>query len=68
MRINKDKKVRMSKWHVIPLSREQKVYAAIDAYVGEMFLKKACSFSQIFVLGFFKIVSASKAARKTGKR
>lgn len=37
MRINKDKKVRMSKWHVIPLSREQKVYAAIDAYVGENF-------------------------------
>lgn len=33
MRINKDKKVRMSKWQTIPLSKEQKVYAAIDAYV-----------------------------------
>lgn len=33
MCINKDKKVRMSKWHIIPLSKEQKKYAATDAYV-----------------------------------
>lgn len=33
MRINKDKKVRMSKWHIPNLSREQRIYAAIDAYV-----------------------------------
>ncbi|GJQ78825.1 WRNexo [Trypoxylus dichotomus] len=34
MRINKDKKVRNSKWHVIPLSEEQQIYAATDAYVS----------------------------------
>lgn len=33
MKINKDRKVRMSKWHIVPLSKEQQVYAAIDAYV-----------------------------------
>lgn len=34
MRINKDKKVRNSKWHVMPLTKEQQIYAAIDAYVS----------------------------------
>lgn len=34
MRINKDKKVRNSKWHIIPLSKEQLEYAAIDAYAS----------------------------------
>ncbi|KAK9890365.1 hypothetical protein WA026_010458 [Henosepilachna vigintioctopunctata] len=34
MRINKDKKVRMSKWGVIPLSKHQKSYAATDTYAS----------------------------------
>ncbi|CAH0562517.1 unnamed protein product [Brassicogethes aeneus] len=34
MKINKDKKVRMSKWHIIPLSEAQQKYAAIDAYAS----------------------------------
>lgn len=34
MKINKDRKIRMSQWHVIPLSKEQQIYAAIDAYVS----------------------------------
>lgn len=34
MKINKDKKVRMSKWHVVPLNTEQQIYAAIDGYVS----------------------------------
>ncbi|XP_053978364.1 3'-5' exonuclease isoform X1 [Hylaeus volcanicus] len=33
-RIDKNKKVRMSKWHIHPLSEEQKNYAATDAYVS----------------------------------
>ncbi|XP_076238456.1 WRN RecQ like helicase isoform X2 [Calliopsis andreniformis] len=33
-RISKDPKVRKSKWHVHPLSEEQKTYAATDAYVS----------------------------------
>lgn len=37
--INKDKKVRMSKWHVIPLSEEQQKYAATDAYVSKQYIK-----------------------------
>lgn len=31
--IDKNKKVRMSKWHVIPLDENQLTYAAIDVYV-----------------------------------
>ncbi|XP_049288365.1 Werner Syndrome-like exonuclease [Anopheles funestus] len=34
-RMNKDKKVRMSKWDVLPLSDDQKLYAAIDVYIGQ---------------------------------
>ncbi|XP_022915142.2 3'-5' exonuclease [Onthophagus taurus] len=34
LRINKDKKVRNSQWHVIPLSKEQQIYAATDAYAS----------------------------------
>ncbi|KAH8288542.1 hypothetical protein KR054_004809 [Drosophila jambulina] len=32
--MDKSKKVRMSKWHVIPLDENQLMYAAIDVYVG----------------------------------
>lgn len=32
--IDKNKKVRMSKWHVIPLDENQLMYAAIDVYVS----------------------------------
>ncbi|KAJ3639752.1 hypothetical protein Zmor_003092 [Zophobas morio] len=34
MDISKDNKVRMSKWHVSPLSKEQILYAATDAYAS----------------------------------
>lgn len=34
MSINKDGKVRRSKWHVMPLTKEQQLYAATDAYVS----------------------------------
>ncbi|KAK9759136.1 3prime-5prime exonuclease [Popillia japonica] len=34
LRINKNKKVRQSKWHIMPLSQEQLTYAAIDAYAS----------------------------------
>ncbi|EFA11337.1 3'-5' exonuclease [Tribolium castaneum] len=34
MTISKDNKVRMSKWHVSPLSKEQLDYAATDAYAS----------------------------------
>uniref|UniRef100_A0A182N0D5 3'-5' exonuclease n=1 Tax=Anopheles dirus TaxID=7168 RepID=A0A182N0D5_9DIPT len=34
-RVSKDKRVRMSKWNVLPLSDEQKLYAAIDVYIGQ---------------------------------
>ncbi|XP_015596181.1 Werner Syndrome-like exonuclease [Cephus cinctus] len=33
-KISKDPSVRMSKWHIQPLSKEQKAYAATDAYVS----------------------------------
>lgn len=33
-RISKDPKIRNSKWHIQPLSKEQKSYAATDAYVS----------------------------------
>lgn len=32
--MDKSKKVRMSKWHVIPLDENQLMYAAIDVYVS----------------------------------
>ncbi|KOC63487.1 Werner Syndrome-like exonuclease [Habropoda laboriosa] len=32
-KLDKNSKVRMSQWHVYPLSEEQKMYAATDAYV-----------------------------------
>ncbi|KAJ3622963.1 hypothetical protein MTP99_019228 [Tenebrio molitor] len=34
MKISKDNKVRMSKWHISPLSKEQLNYAATDAYAS----------------------------------
>lgn len=34
LQINKDRKVRMSQWHVMPLTEEQQIYAAIDVYVS----------------------------------
>lgn len=49
----------MSKWHVIPLSKEQKVYAAIDAYVS----KKTTNNTVLvyyFVLGVVKTVLSFK--------
>lgn len=36
LKINKDKKVRNSKWHIMPLSPEQQIYAAIDVYVSSV--------------------------------
>lgn len=33
LRIFKDRNVRMSKWHICPLTDDQKMYAAIDVYV-----------------------------------
>uniref|UniRef100_A0A182K758 3'-5' exonuclease n=1 Tax=Anopheles christyi TaxID=43041 RepID=A0A182K758_9DIPT len=42
LRISKDKRVRMSKWDVLPLSDDQKLYAAIDVYIGhQLYLKLA---------------------------
>lgn len=35
MQINKEGKVRRSKWDIQPLSPEQQIYAAIDVYVSE---------------------------------
>ncbi|XP_058444579.1 3'-5' exonuclease [Malaya genurostris] len=40
LRIDKNKKVRMSKWHVLPLSNDQKMYAAVDAYIGQQIYLK----------------------------
>ncbi|XP_022211438.1 Werner Syndrome-like exonuclease [Drosophila obscura] len=34
--MDKSKKVRMSKWHVIPLDENQLMYAAIDVYIGQV--------------------------------
>jgi hypothetical protein len=34
LRISKDRKIRMSKWHFFPLTDDQKMYAAIDVYVS----------------------------------
>uniref|UniRef100_A0A8W7PB91 3'-5' exonuclease n=1 Tax=Anopheles coluzzii TaxID=1518534 RepID=A0A8W7PB91_ANOCL len=39
-RVSKDKRVRMSKWNVLPLSDDQKLYAAIDVYVGQLLYMK----------------------------
>ncbi|KAK0168200.1 hypothetical protein PV327_002025 [Microctonus hyperodae] len=33
-KISKDDKVRKSKWHILPLTESQKIYAATDAYVS----------------------------------
>lgn len=33
-KIDKNKKIRMSQWHVYPLNKDQKTYAATDAYVS----------------------------------
>ncbi|XP_050513332.1 3'-5' exonuclease [Diabrotica virgifera virgifera] len=34
LQISKDKKVRHSRWHIIPLSKEQQLYAATDSYAS----------------------------------
>ncbi|XP_018320038.2 Werner Syndrome-like exonuclease [Agrilus planipennis] len=34
MRLNKNKKIRCSKWNIVPLNKEQKAYAATDAFVS----------------------------------
>lgn len=36
LRISKDQKIRMSKWHFYPLTDDQKMYAAIDVYVSPL--------------------------------
>lgn len=38
--IDKNKKVRMSKWHVVPLDDNQKMYAAIDVYIGQLIYRE----------------------------
>ncbi|KAL1513887.1 hypothetical protein ABEB36_003227 [Hypothenemus hampei] len=40
MKINKSNKVRMSKWNVVPLSQNQIIYAAIDAYASLLLYKE----------------------------
>lgn len=38
LRIDKNRNVRMSKWHIFPLSENQQKYAAIDVYVSICFI------------------------------
>ncbi|XP_017856469.1 PREDICTED: Werner Syndrome-like exonuclease [Drosophila arizonae] len=38
--MDKSKKVRMSKWHVIPLDENQLMYAAIDVYIGQVIYRE----------------------------
>ncbi|XP_055907898.1 3'-5' exonuclease [Eupeodes corollae] len=38
--IDKNKKVRMSKWHIVPLDSDQKMYAAIDVYIGQLIYRE----------------------------
>lgn len=38
--VDKNKKVRMSKWHVVPLDDNQKMYAAIDVYIGQLIYRE----------------------------
>ncbi|XP_055634726.1 3'-5' exonuclease [Toxorhynchites rutilus septentrionalis] len=40
LRIDKNKKVRMSKWNFLPLSDDQKMYAAVDVYIGQQIYHK----------------------------
>uniref|UniRef100_A0A182P7T9 3'-5' exonuclease n=1 Tax=Anopheles epiroticus TaxID=199890 RepID=A0A182P7T9_9DIPT len=40
LRMNKDNRVRMSRWNLLPLSDDQKLYAAIDVYVGQLLYLK----------------------------
>jgi werner syndrome-like exonuclease len=35
LRVDKSRQVRMSKWHIFPLSENQQTYAAIDVYVSK---------------------------------
>lgn len=39
LRIDKSRQVRMSKWHIFPLSAYQKKYAAIDVFVSRTFVE-----------------------------
>ncbi|XP_004521309.1 Werner Syndrome-like exonuclease [Ceratitis capitata] len=38
--VDKNKKVRMSKWHVVPLDQNQLLYAAIDVYIGQVIYRE----------------------------
>ncbi|XP_036344583.1 Werner Syndrome-like exonuclease [Rhagoletis pomonella] len=38
--VDKNKKVRMSKWHAIPLDENQLLYAAIDVYIGQVIYRE----------------------------
>ncbi|XP_067627210.1 3'-5' exonuclease [Eurosta solidaginis] len=38
--VDKNKKVRMSKWHIIPLDENQLLYAAIDVYIGQVIYRE----------------------------
>ncbi|XP_075148910.1 WRN exonuclease [Haematobia irritans] len=38
--IDKNKKVRMSKWHIIPLDETQLMYAAVDVYIGQLMYRE----------------------------
>lgn len=40
LKINKDRKVRMSKWHEMPLTDAQQIYAAIDVYIAQVIYDK----------------------------
>ncbi|XP_053950618.1 3'-5' exonuclease [Anastrepha ludens] len=38
--VDKNKKVRMSKWHVVPLDENQLLYASIDVYIGQVIYRE----------------------------
>lgn len=70
MKINKDKKVRNSKWHVIPLSKEQLMYAAVDAYVRHFYLLHVyqLSFFDRFIAGIAEVVFPPERTRSNTNR
>ncbi|XP_055372930.1 3'-5' exonuclease [Condylostylus longicornis] len=40
LQMDKSKKIRMSKWDVVPLNNDQLRYAAIDVYIGQVIYRK----------------------------
>lgn len=54
LRINKDKMIRMSRWDTYPLSRDQKLYAAIDVYVRNMPLVLHCNILILVYLHLYR--------------